>query len=124
MELDPKYEEPPFFLAESLFDLGRTEESLPFVKRAIENRPDYVPARVLLSRALMKLEHWDEAIAELRKTIQLDPSHPQPHLLMSQILFRTGDEARAKQERDLSLRLRRQKPESVEALQSRPFSEH
>ena len=71
----------------------------------------------------MKLERWDDAVAELQRTIELDPSHPQPHLLMSRILFRRGDEERAKQERDLSLKLRRQKPESVEALQSRPFPE-
>ena len=54
----------------------------------------------------MKLERWDDAVAELQRTIELDPSHPQPHLLMSQILFRRGDEERAKQQRDLSLGLR------------------
>ena len=45
------------------------------------------------------------------------------HLLLSQILFRRGDEAGAKEERELSLKLRRQNPESVEAVQSRPFPE-
>ena len=51
MELDPTYEEPPFFLAELLFDLGRAEESLAHLRQAIKIRPDYIPARVLLSRA-------------------------------------------------------------------------
>lgn len=123
MELDPKYEEPPYFLGELLFDLGKADQALPLLRKSIENRPDYVPARVLLSRALMKLERWDEAITELQHTIRMDPTHPQPHLLLSQILFRRGDEPLAKQERDLSLKLRRQKPETVEALQSRPFKE-
>ena len=57
---------------------------------------------------------WEE-------TVRLDPRHPQPHLLLSQIYFRLGDEARAKTEKDLSLRLRRENPEALEAVQGRAF---
>ena len=49
-----------------------------------------------------------EAIAELNETVALDPKHPQPHLLLSQIYFRMGDEAKAKAEKEISLRLRRE----------------
>jgi len=119
--LDPKYEEPPFFLGDLLVKQGENEEALAFLRQSIECRADYIPARVLLSRALMNLERWDDAIAELRTTIEMDPKHPQPHLMLSQIYFRQGDEAKAKVERELSLRLRRENPAILEAAQGRPF---
>jgi hypothetical protein len=57
----------------------------------------------------------------LNETVALDPKHPQPHLLLSQIFFRMGDEAKAKAEKDISLRLRRENPTILEAAQGRPF---
>ncbi|BDC49053.1 hypothetical protein F183_A13690 [Bryobacterales bacterium F-183] len=119
--LDSKYEEPPFFLGDLLVKQGKNEEALGFLRQSIACRADYIPARVLLSRALMNLERWEEAIAELRTTIEMDPKHPQPHLMLSQIYFRQGDEAKAKVERELSLRLRRENPTILEAAQGRPF---
>jgi cytochrome c-type biogenesis protein CcmH/NrfG len=69
----------------------------------------------------MNLQKWDEAIHELEETIQLDGRHPQPHLLLSQIYFRLGDEGKAKQEKEISFRLRRENPTILEAAQGRPF---
>jgi Flp pilus assembly protein TadD len=69
----------------------------------------------------MNLEQWDEAQKELRMAIQLSPEHPQPHLLLSQIYFRLGDEEQARQAKEASLRLRRQNPTLLEAVQGRPF---
>ena len=121
MKADPSYEEPFFFYGNLLVDQDKNTEAIPYLRKAIEDRNDYVPARVVLARALMNLGKWDEAIAELNETIRLDPKHPQPHLLLSQIYFRRGDEARAKSEKQVSLRLRRENPAILEALQSRPF---
>jgi tetratricopeptide (TPR) repeat protein len=121
MAADSTYEEPFFFYGDLLVRQGHDEEAIPYLRKAIENRNDYVPARVTLSRALMNLKKWTEAIAELEETIRVDPRHPQPHLLLSQIYFRQGDEARAKTEKDLSLRLRRENPTTLEAVQGRPF---
>jgi tetratricopeptide (TPR) repeat protein len=121
MAADPAYEEPFFFYGDLLVRQGHNEEAMPYLRQAIQNRTDYVPARVTLSRALMNLKQWPAAIAELEQTVRLDPRHPQPHLLLSQIYFRLGDEARAKTEKDLSLRLRRENPNVLEAVQGRPF---
>jgi tetratricopeptide (TPR) repeat protein len=121
IELDPKYEEPPFFLGDLLVKQGDNAAALPYLDASIACRNDYVPARVLRARTLMNLERWQEAIAELETTIRMDPRHPQPHLMLSQIYFRQGDEARAKVERDLSLKLRRENPTALEAVQGRPF---
>ncbi len=121
MKADPAYEEPFFFYGNLLVDQNQNAEAIPYLRKAIENRNDYIPARTVLARALMNLQKWDEAVAELNETIQLDPKHPQPHLLLSQISFRLGDEAKAKSEKQISFKLRRENPSILEALQARPF---
>ncbi len=121
MAEDPAYEEPFFLYGNLLVDQGHDAEAIPYLKTAIRNRNDFVPARVVLARALMNQQKWQDAIAELHATIDLDPKHPQPHLLLSQIYFRLGDEGKAKAEKEISLRLRRENPTVLEAVQSRPF---
>jgi Tfp pilus assembly protein PilF len=69
----------------------------------------------------MHLEKWKEAIDELEQAIRADKNHPEPHLLLSRIYFRMGDERRAASEKEVSLRLRRENPAILEALQSLPF---
>ena len=63
----------------------------------------------------------EQAIQELEEAIRLDPTHPQPHLLLSQVYFRLGNEDRARSEKDLSLKLRRENPTILEAVQGRNF---
>lgn len=121
MEIDPGYEEPFFFYGDVLVKRAEYEEAIPPLRKAIGNRPDYVAARVTLGRAWMGLKKWDAAIAELQEAARQQPDHPQPHLLLSQVYFRLGDEEKARQEKDLSLRLRRENPTFLESVQSRPF---
>lgn len=121
MELDPDYEEPYFFYGDWLVEQGRYQEALEPLSKAIEIRPDYMPARTRLGRALMGLERFDEAKVELEKAVEQEPRHPQPHLLLSQIYFREGDRKRAREEKQISLRLRRENPALLEATQGRPF---
>jgi len=109
------------FAGEAMLEHNEPDRAIPYLEKAIRNRADYVPARVVLARALMNLNQWPQAIAALNETVALDPKHPQPHLLLSQIFFRMGDEAKAKAEKDISLRLRRENPTILEAAQGRPF---
>ena len=92
-----------------------------FLQRAISARTDYVPARVALAKTFMGLKKWEQAIKELNEAIRLDATHPQPHLLLSQVYFRLGDEERARSEKELSLKLRRENPTVLEAVQGRNF---
>src|SRR5690606_38591468 len=103
-----------FFYGDWMVEQGRYEEALASLERAIEIRPDYVPARVRLGRALMGLERWEEAVQALEKTVEVEPRHPQPHLLLSQLYFRLGDRKRAAEEKRLSLELRRENPTLME----------
>jgi len=123
METDQSYEEPFFFYGEVLLEEGRHAEALPPLRKAVELRQDYMAAWVALARALMGLEHYEEAKSELLRAIEVNHRHPLPHLFLSQLYFRLGREELAIQEKELSLRLRRENPEAMESAQSRPFPE-
>jgi Flp pilus assembly protein TadD len=121
MAADPSYEEPFFFYGNLLVDDGRYEDAIPYLREALKIRSDYMTARVLLARALMQSRQLPAALAELDQAVRLDPRHPQPHILLSQIYFRMGQEEHARQEKELSLRLRRENPHALEAEQGRSF---
>ena len=80
-----------------------------------------MPARIALARAHIGLKDWKAALDALDAAVELEPRHPQPHLLLSQVHFRLRDRAKAREEKELSLQLRRQNPAFLEAVQSRPF---
>jgi len=124
MAQDSAYEEPPFFYGDLMQAHGRYEEAIPFLQRAISIRTDYVPARVSLAKAFMGLRKWEQAIKELDEAVRLDPTHPQPHLLLSQVHFRLGNEDLARSKKELSLKLRRENPTILEAVQGRNFLGH
>lgn len=121
MAADPSYEEPFFFYGDLLLKEERYQEAITYLRQALKNRPDYVVAAVALAKALMSLEHYPEALKELEQALALQPKHPHPHLLLSQIYFRMGDEQRAREEKETSLRLRRADPTIMESPQGRPF---
>ncbi|MGH9631954.1 MAG: tetratricopeptide repeat protein, partial [Bryobacteraceae bacterium] len=121
MEADQTYEEPFFFYGEILLSQRRFEEAIPPLQRSIELKPDYMAAWVALGRALMGLRRYEDAKTELLRAIEINPRHPQPRLLLSQIYFRMGDEEHASQEKELSLKLRRENPQAMESPQARPF---
>ena len=123
MDTAQAYEEPFFFYGEILLREGRHAEAIPPLRKALELRRDYMAAWVALARALMGLERYQEAKTELLRAIEVNPRHPSPHLFLSQLYFRLGNEELAIQEKQLSLRLRRENPEAMESAQSRPFPE-
>jgi predicted Zn-dependent protease len=74
-----------------------------------------------MAKALMHLDRWQDAQSELNTAIGEDAANPEPHLLLSRIYFRLGDEPQAAKEKDTSLRLRRENPNALEAVQGRQF---
>ena len=121
IELDPRYEEPLFFYGDWLVKQARYADALEPLRRAISLRADYMPARIALARAHIGLKDWSAALGALNAAVKLEPRHPQPHLLLSQVHFRLRDRAKAREAKELSLRLRRENPTFLEAVQSKPF---
>lgn len=123
MQLDPNYEEPFFFYGDVLVKQSQWDAALPPLRRAIEIRPEYSPARVALARALMNLDQLPAAAEELEQAAKLDPKNAQPWVMLSQLYFRMGNEDRARLAKETSVRLRRENPTVLEAVQARPFPE-
>jgi tetratricopeptide (TPR) repeat protein len=121
MKLDPRFEEPFFYYGDLLVSDGKDEEALPYLRKAIEIRPGFAFAHLAVAKANMHLERWPAAIEALNEAIRIDARNPEPHLLLSRIHFRLGDEELAKKEKETSLRLRRENPNAMEAVQGRPF---
>lgn len=123
MEADPTYEEPFFLHGEILSRASRWDESIAAYRHAIQLRRDYIIAWIALGRALMSAGRYDEAEVELLRAVEISPKHPQPHLLLSQLYYRLGKEELAAKEKQVSLSLRRENRETMEAPQGRPFVE-
>ena len=121
--LDPNYEEPHFFYGDWLVKQARFEEALEPLQRAVRIRPNYMPARIAMARALMGLKRWQESLDVLNEAVAVEPRHPQPHLMLSQVHFRLRNREEARKAKEVSLRLRRENPSFLEAVQSRPFPE-
>ena len=121
MEASDTYEEPFFFYGETLLRDAKWEQAIAALRRAIALKRDYMPAQLALGRALMSAGHYADAQVELSRAVEINPQHPQPHLLLSQLYFRLGEEGLATEEKRLSLRLRKQHPDTMESPQSRPF---
>jgi tetratricopeptide (TPR) repeat protein len=121
MAADPNYEEPFYFFGECLMNADREEEAIGYFRTALRDRPDYVAASVALARSLMKLEKYVDAVNELEAAIERSPKHPEPHLVLAQVYFRMAEDDRARAEKEVSLRLRREDPTVMEAPQGRSF---
>jgi Tfp pilus assembly protein PilF len=121
MELDERYEEPFFFYGDLLVKQSQWEAAMAPLRKALEIRPEYSPARVALARALMNQEQLQAAVAELEQAARLDPKNAQPWVMLSQLYFRMGQEEKAREAKETSLRLRRENPAVLEAAQARPF---
>jgi Flp pilus assembly protein TadD len=74
-------------LAIALRRIGRVEDALSRLKRAIKRRPPYAPAFHELGYLLMSLEHFDEAIEALRRGLEIAPMMPELSILLGNVLL-------------------------------------
>ena len=85
----------PYLLA-----LVLPDESEALLRKSIKAVPGFWPAWFELHKVLRSQDKWDEAAAALEKTIALKPDFPPSHYALAEHYNRTGDYARAAQERE------------------------
>ncbi|MDZ4800150.1 MAG: tetratricopeptide repeat protein [Bryobacteraceae bacterium] len=115
------WEEPFYFFGDTMLKEGRLDEAKRAFQRALELRREYMPAWAGLARTLMSAGELERARDVLLEATSVDATHPQPHLLLSQVYFRLGQEDRAVEEKEMSSRLRRARPETLESIPGRNF---
>jgi serine/threonine-protein kinase len=78
--------------------LGRFEEALPEIGRALEIEPLSTTANIVYSHYLFYSGRIDESVAQMKKTIELAPDFWYPHYYLSNIYRSKGDYALAIEE--------------------------
>ncbi len=81
--------------------LREAEESLPYLRTAVETDPADADVRSDLGRAYELLERWDDALAEYELALDLDPGLNRVHYVLARIYRQLGrmDMAREQFER-------------------------
>jgi tetratricopeptide (TPR) repeat protein len=90
----------PFLLA-----LVEPEKSELLLRQAMRLAPGFWPAYFELHKLLKAQEKWDEAALALQKTVELNPDYAPAHFALAEYYNRTGERARAAQERELHHKL-------------------
>ena len=88
--LNPQARDVHLRLSRALYKQGRYEESLEAAHIAVEQRPDFAPARVNLGLIFNDLGRFGKAATHLRRAIALDPQARDAHLNLGVVLYNQG----------------------------------
>jgi len=111
LRLDPEYPATYYILGEALLKQQKARDSIPYFERAIELDADDTDARMALSQAWTGAGELPKALEILEAAEKSSPENAHVHFLLSRILFRLGNEGRAQEEANLSLRYRNNEAE-------------
>ena len=112
----PKTPELHYNLALALFANSNIVEAKVALERALNIRPDYVKALVLLGRCLAATEQFDDAQQAFTKAITIEPNNYLPHYRLGRLHVYKGNSAKATESLDASLDINQQLMPAQEAL--------
>ncbi len=75
--------------------LGRHEDGLTLLSRALILAPDYAPAREMRARTLQRLNRFDAALADAETLRRSDPANPSLAMLQAALFVRLGRQVEA-----------------------------
>ncbi len=101
----PKYADLNMRCGQVLHRLGRLDEAVNCVERALEANPRYVAALIELARLHARKNDAAKALESLERAIELGADWPDIHCLAGQLLAQSGRPADAAQHADRALRL-------------------
>jgi tetratricopeptide (TPR) repeat protein len=91
----------PFInLADLLLDQNRAQESIAYLREAIQIAPQDSKAHELLGKAYARLDEFPQAQAELEKAAQLAPENPNLPCMLGPVYRKLGQAEKAKGELD------------------------
>ena len=77
-------------LGETLGSQGRLDETIEYVRRALDIKPDYAPAHYILALALHSQGKLGEATDHYRQAVRFTPGHPVMHTQLAKALRDKG----------------------------------
>jgi Flp pilus assembly protein TadD len=87
-----------FNLGAALQSMGKHEQALEYLARAVRIRPDNATARNNLAVSLLVADRVDEAIRELRESLRIDPEYGNARYNLARALDAQGDSVSAARE--------------------------
>jgi len=72
-------------------DIGKMDDAIMYLLKAIEIKPDYMPAFINLGFKYQQLEQHEKAIEYFKKVIELDPEEPYGYSNRSYSRYKLGD---------------------------------
>lgn len=115
IDLEPSFGVPYQLLGEVCLKREEYVAAVEWFRKAVNIMPEDVETLMGLGRALAALDNTDAALEALGNAARLAPGNAQVHLHLSRLYFQIGDEAKARTEADLSVKLRTTAPIGVEA---------
>ena len=112
----PQAPELHYNLALALFANSNIVEARVALERALNIRPDYVKALVLLGRCLAATEQFDDAQQAFTKAITIEPNNYLPHYRLGRLHVYKGNSAKATESLGASLDINQQLMPAQEAL--------
>ncbi len=82
-------------VASALNQLGHTDLAEAAIKRCLELKPDFLPAKFVLAQIAVRMGRRQQAYKLLREVVKLNPRHPRANLLLAKLLMEDGDMAAA-----------------------------
>jgi TolB-like protein/Tfp pilus assembly protein PilF len=76
---------------DALASLGRSEEAIAEVKRAVELDPLSLVINVNLGQTFFYAHRYDEAVRQVRKALEIDPTSFYAHYILGMVLQAMGD---------------------------------
>jgi eukaryotic-like serine/threonine-protein kinase len=103
LELNPNYTYAQHWYGEYLTQVGRVDEAMIHLHKAVELDPLAPIHYVSLAAALITQHRDEEALAQLRTCLDIDPQFPAAHARMAHLLLRMGHPDLAIQEIDRAI---------------------
>jgi tetratricopeptide (TPR) repeat protein/predicted AlkP superfamily phosphohydrolase/phosphomutase len=75
----------------TLIDQGRFSEAAEIFRRALQQTPGFIHAKINLGRAQMLMKDFDGAISTLQEALRIDPAQAEVHDLLGNIYMDRGD---------------------------------
>lgn len=82
-------------LGKVLGDVGRLDESVDYLTRAVEAMPDYADAHAYLALALQRKHDWEGAERHFRRALALNPRHEEAFVGLGATMYGQGRVAEA-----------------------------
>ena len=90
LKLNPGYATAHHWYAEHLAAMGRRDEALAQMKRALELDPLSLIINTLAGWVYYRARNYDQAIAELQRTLEMDPNFVPAHLFLGWSYLQKG----------------------------------